>query len=99
MVLARKPWGMEGSESELRSVFHLLLDKKDTGWLRYNEMRYNTIRYDAIRYDTTSFTSNIEQHQITPTICTTNCDSWEGGGQKNNLIVVHPNIDLYPLSL
>ena len=39
-VLARKPWGMEGSESELRYVFHLVLDKKDTGWLRYDEMRY-----------------------------------------------------------
>ena len=64
MVLARKPWGMEGSESELRSVFHLLLDKKDSGSLRYNEMRYNTIRYDAIRYDTMRCDETIRYDKI-----------------------------------
>ncbi|KAI0236015.1 hypothetical protein LSAT2_013420 [Lamellibrachia satsuma] len=39
-LLSRQPWGMEGSEGELRVIFRVLLDIKGSGWLRYNEMRY-----------------------------------------------------------
>ena len=39
---------------------------------------------------TTSAISNKEQNIITTTICTQNWDDWKGDGQKNNLIVVHP---------
>ncbi len=45
------------------------------------------------QYNTTSFISNIEHNNITPPICTQHWDGWKGGGQKNNLIVVHPQHD------
>ena len=47
-----------------------------------------------IQYNTTSFISNIEHNNITPTICSQHCDGWIGGGQKNILIVVHPQHQL-----
>ena len=40
---------------------------------------------------TTSFISNIEHNYITTTIVTQHWDGWNVGGQKNNLIVVHPH--------
>ena len=43
---------------------------------------------------TTSFISNIEHNNITPTICSQHWDGWKGGGQKNILIVVHPQHQL-----
>ena len=55
----------------------------------YNAIQYNTIQYNTIQYNTTSFISNIEQNNITTTICIQHWDGWKGGGQKNNLIVVH----------
>ena len=44
----------------------------------------------AIRAYTTSFISNIEHNNITPTICSQHWDGWKGGGQKNNLIAANP---------
>ena len=45
---------------------------------------------NTIQYNTTSFISNIEHNNITPTICSQHWDGWKGGGQKNIIIVVHP---------
>ena len=45
---------------------------------------------NTIQYNTTSFISNIEHNYIISTIFTQHWDGWKGGGQKNNLIVVHP---------
>ena len=45
--------------------------------------------YNTIQYNTTSFISNIEQNNITTTIYSQHWDGWKGGGQKNNLTVVH----------
>ena len=44
----------------------------------------------TMQYNTTSFISNIEHNYTTTAIVTQNWDGWKGGGQKNNLIVVHP---------
>ena len=57
-------------------------------------IQYNTIQYNTIQYNTTSFISNIEHNNITPTICSQHWDGWKGGGQKNiressNLTVLH----------
>ena len=48
------------------------------------------IQYNTIQYNTTSFISNKEHNYIITTIFTQHWDGWKGGGQKNNLIVVHP---------
>ena len=48
------------------------------------------IQYNTIQYNTTSFISNIEHNYTTTAIFTQYWDGWKGGGQKNNLIVVHP---------
>ena len=48
----------------------------------------------TIQYNTTSFISNIEHNNITPTISSQHWDGWKGGGQKNILIVVHPQHQL-----
>ena len=45
-------------------------------------------------HHTTSFISNIEQNYTTTAIFTKHWDGWKGGGQKNNLIVVHPQYRL-----
>ena len=45
-------------------------------------MQYNTIQHCLFP------TKN--KNIITTTICSQNWDDWKGGGQKNNLIVVHP---------
>ena len=52
------------------------------------------ITYNTIQYNTTSFISNIEHNNITPTISSQHWDGWKGGGQKNILIVVHPQHQL-----
>ena len=53
---------------------------------------YSTNIYPLARMKfTTSFISNIEHNNITPTICSQHWDGWKGGGQKNILIVVHPH--------
>ena len=44
----------------------------------------------TIQYNTTSFISNIEHNYIITTMFTQHWDGWKGGGQKSNLIVVHP---------
>ena len=49
-----------------------------------------TIQYNTIQYNTTSFMSNIEHNYITTATFTKHWDGWKGGGQKNNLSVVHP---------
>ena len=63
-------------------------DVKKTGeegdWKKNNN---NTIQYNI-------FISNIEHNNITPTICSQHWDGWKGGGQKNILIVVHPQHQL-----
>ena len=51
---------------------------------------YNCLKKNTIQYNTTSLISNIEHNNITPTICSQHWDGWKGGGQKNILIVVHP---------
>ena len=43
----------------------------------------------TLQYNTTSFISNTEHNYIITTIFTQHWDGWKGGGQKNNLIVVH----------
>ena len=53
----------------------------------------SAVQYSTVQYNTTSFISNIEHNNITPTICSQHWDGWKGGGQKNILIVVHPNIN------
>ena len=62
--------------------------------IQYNTIQYNTIQYNTIQYNTTSFISNIEHNNITPTIYSQHWDGWKGGGQKNILIVVHPQHQL-----
>ena len=47
-------------------------------------------QHSRIQYNTTSFISNIEHNCIITTIFTQHWDGWKGGGQKNNLIMVHP---------
>ena len=51
-------------------------------------------KVSTIQYNTTSFISNIERNNITPTIFSQHWDGWKGGGQKNVLIVVHPQHQL-----
>ena len=46
--------------------------------------------FTTIQYNTTSFISNKEHNYIITTMFTQHWDGWKGGGQKNNLIVVHP---------
>ena len=53
-------------------------------------IQYNTIQYNTIQYNTTSFISNREHNYPTTAIFTQYWDGWKGGGQKNNIIVVHP---------
>ena len=50
-------------------------------------------RHHMIRITYKTSISNIEHNYITKStaIFTQHWDSWKGGGQKNNLIVVHPN--------
>ena len=57
--------------------------------IQYSTMQYNTIQYHTMQYNTTSFISNIEHNYIITTIFTQHWDGWQGGGQKNNLTVVH----------
>ena len=52
--------GKEGYE------FHVIVWK-----LQCNAMQCNAIQYNTIQYNTTSFISNIEHNNITPTICST----------------------------
>ena len=47
-----------------------------------------TIQYNSIQYNIVY--SNIENNYTTTAIFTQYWDGWKGGGQKNNLIVVHP---------
>ena len=58
---------------------------------RRDAMRCDAMRCDAIQYNT--FISNIEHNYITIAICTPHRKGSNVGGQKNNLIVVHPNIN------
>ena len=53
-------------------------------------IQYNTTQYNTIQYNTTSFISNREHNYTTTAIFTQYWDGWKGGGQKNNMIVVHP---------
>ena len=53
-------------------------------------IQYNTIQYNTIQYNTTSFISNREHNYTTTAIFNQYWDGWKGGGQKNNIIVVHP---------
>ena len=46
--------------------------------IQYDTIRYDTIRYDTIQYNTTSFISNIEHNNITPTIYSQHWDGWKG---------------------
>ena len=50
---------------------------------------YNTIQYNTIQH---RFISNREHNYTTTAIFTKYWDGWKGGGQKNNIIVVHPLI-------
>ena len=58
--------------------------------IQYNTIQYNTIQYNTIQYNTTSFISNREHNYTTTAIFNQYWDGWKGGGQKNNIIVVHP---------
>ena len=48
--------------------------------------KYNTIQYNIVYFQHTAY---VEHNNITPTIRSKQWDGWRGGGQKNNLIVVH----------
>ena len=68
--------------------------------LQYTTIHYNTLQFttiqdniiqcNAMQYNTTLFISNIEHNYTITTMFTQHWDGWKGGGQKNNLIVVHP---------
>ena len=78
------------------------IDRVTTDW-PYNEARctgarlYYPIKYykkeennNFQLYNTISFISNIEHNYNITKKFTQHWDGWKGGGQKNNLIVVHP---------
>ena len=68
---------------------------RQTSWARLRKYSYcleltGHHHPHTIQYNTTSFISNIEHNNITPTIYSQHWDGWKGGGQKNILTVVHP---------
>ena len=58
-----------------------------------NATQHNTIQYSIVYFEHTA----VEQNYISTTICTQHWDGWNGGGQKNNLIVVHLQRRLFVL--
>ena len=76
------------SQIVLSAVTSVFLIQYNT--IQYNTIQYNTIQYNTIQYNTTSFISNREHNYTTTAIFNQYLDGWKGGGQKNNIIVVHP---------
>ena len=78
---------IQRNASQQRShVYRNVRKRLNAQALRFRPICWKAAR-TSIQYNTTSFISNIEHNNITPTICSQHWDGWKGGGQKNILIV------------